>query len=77
MRESVGESSGFHRGKMVPTLLGEVTPSRSVPNLVEARQTARLQGFTGDVCSTCQGVHMQMAGHCMVCADCGTTTGCS
>ena len=41
------------------------------------RELARLSGFTGDVCSNCGGAHMQIAGHCAVCADCGTTTGCS
>lgn len=38
---------------------------------------ARQQGFTGNICSSCGSVHMQIAGHCEVCSDCGTTTGCS
>ena len=42
-----------------------------------SREVAQGQGFTGDQCSNCQSMRMQIAGHCMVCADCGTTTGCS
>jgi len=29
------------------------------------------------VCDQCGGAHMARAGHCLVCTDCGTTTGCS
>lgn len=42
-----------------------------------ATEVARQQGYTGDQCSHCNSMRMQMAGHCMVCADCGETTGCS
>jgi len=34
-------------------------------------------GYTGDQCSNCQSMRMKVSGHCMVCEDCGTTTGCS
>ena len=34
-------------------------------------------GYTGDECSNCHGMRMKVSGHCMVCEDCGTTTGCS
>lgn len=46
------------------------------PNL-DTRIAARSMGYTGDVCSNCGSMQMQMAGHCQVCASCGTTTGCS
>ena len=32
---------------------------------------------TGDVCSECGGSQMQRNGTCLVCRDCGSTTGCS
>lgn len=38
---------------------------------------ARQMGFTGDACNVCGSMRMQIAGHCTVCSDCGTTTGCS
>lgn len=37
----------------------------------------RSQGYSGDVCRDCQGSRMKWAGHCLVCEDCGSTTGCS
>lgn len=58
----------------------EVPAPRVPPAIVDTLtsvELARQQGFTGDICSNCGGGHMQIAGHCMVCADCGTTTGCS
>ncbi len=53
-----------------------ILPPKVSDTLTE-REIARSQGFTGDTCSNCGGAHMQVAGHCYVCADCGTTTGCS
>jgi hypothetical protein len=41
------------------------------------REEARGKGFTGNTCSHCGSSEMQVAGHCEVCASCGTTTGCS
>lgn len=44
---------------------------------ITSRTLARQQGYTGDQCSNCFSMKMKMAGHCMVCENCGTTTGCS
>jgi hypothetical protein len=52
----------------VPVIVLEAVPSR---------ETAKAQGFTGDQCTNCNSMRMQISGHCAVCADCGTTTGCS
>lgn len=41
------------------------------------RDQARGQGYTGNSCTHCGSLKMQIAGHCEVCAECGTTTGCS
>jgi len=38
---------------------------------------AKLQGFTGDSCTTCQSFNVKRNGSCSVCIDCGTTSGCS
>jgi ribonucleoside-diphosphate reductase alpha chain len=38
---------------------------------------ARQSGYTGDQCTNCFSMRMRVAGHCMVCEECGTTTGCS
>lgn len=47
------------------------------PSAAMSRTAATQQGYTGDQCSNCFSMRMQVAGHCTVCADCGTTTGCS
>jgi len=44
----------------------------------EGKKTiARSQGFTGDTCISCQNMTMRCNGTCLVCATCGSTTGCS
>lgn len=49
----------------------EVEPAEPIP------APARAAGYTGDQCDTCGGAHMRRNGSCLVCDDCGTTTGCS
>jgi hypothetical protein len=41
------------------------------------RKTARQSGYTGDECTNCHGVRVKNNGTCVVCEDCGQTTGCS
>jgi ribonucleoside-diphosphate reductase alpha chain len=61
-----------------PTALNtaELTPIPSA-SLDQLRSEARMKGYTGDQCSNCNSMRMKVSGHCMVCEDCGTTTGCS
>lgn len=40
-------------------------------------QIARLQGFEGDPCPTCQAMTMVRNGTCLKCNSCGATSGCS
>ncbi len=40
-------------------------------------QQAKLQGFTGSLCSGCGSFKMKRNGSCEVCLDCGATSGCS
>lgn len=40
-------------------------------------QTAREQGYEGVACDNCGEWKMKRSGPCLVCAACGTTTGCS
>jgi ribonucleoside-diphosphate reductase alpha chain len=59
---------------------GELDPVPSPPpgqTAVQLRAQALMQGYTGDQCSNCNSMRMKVSGHCMVCEDCGTTTGCS
>ena len=41
------------------------------------RDAAIKQGFTGDQCPACGSIKMKRNGSCMLCIDCGETTGCS
>ncbi|MAT58960.1 MAG: ribonucleoside-diphosphate reductase, adenosylcobalamin-dependent [Ignavibacteriae bacterium] len=40
-------------------------------------QTAKAQGYTGDICPECQSMTMVRNGTCLKCNTCGATTGCS
>ncbi len=44
---------------------------------INSRQMARDSGYTGSQCVNCNSMRMKVSGHCEVCDDCGTTTGCS
>ena len=67
--EPAGPTIGFH-ANLAPTPIVDPSPALT-------RGAAQQQGYTGDQCSNCFSMRMQVAGHCTVCADCGTTTGCS
>ena len=59
---------------------GELNPIPSPPpgqDVRALRAEAQMKGYTGDQCSNCNSMRMKVSGHCMVCEDCGTTTGCS
>lgn len=58
----------------VPVPAADPTGMAPTPSPAEF---ARSQGYTGDQCTHCNSMRMKTAGHCMVCEDCGTTTGCS
>lgn len=53
----------------------QALPERRTVTL--APSAARAQGYTGDSCANCGSTRMRVAGHCTVCDECGTTTGCS
>lgn len=42
-----------------------------------SRDQAKGSGFTGNQCANCGSMQMKVSGHCEVCSECGTTTGCS
>jgi ribonucleoside-diphosphate reductase alpha chain len=63
---------GLHAAELNP--IPTPPPSQDLGVL---RSQAQMQGYTGDQCSNCNSMRMKVSGHCMVCEDCGTTTGCS
>ncbi len=45
--------------------------------IADARETAIIQGYTGDSCIECGSFQMVRNGSCLKCNSCGSTTGCS
>jgi ribonucleoside-diphosphate reductase alpha chain len=43
----------------------------------DPKNDAKKQGFTGDQCGACGSMKMKRNGSCLLCVDCGETTGCS
>jgi ribonucleoside-diphosphate reductase alpha chain len=43
----------------------------------EAAELSRRAGYTGDGCGSCGSMRVRRNGTCVVCEDCGTTSGCS
>lgn len=74
-------SAGFERrGKSnvaapPPTNSGGPPAITTAATLTQAE--ARSAGYTGSICDICGSTRMRVAGHCMVCEECGSTTGCS
>ncbi len=72
----IDEGSGQQVG--AASLLSEEDAGHpEVENPQDARENAKLQGFTGSICSGCGSVKMKQNGSCELCLDCGATSGCS
>ena len=50
------------------------TMERSTTTLI---QEARMKGYEGEACQTCQQFTMVRNGSCLKCSSCGATSGCS
>lgn len=66
-------SAGFERKGLKKPANGVGPSTPSTFTQAEAKQS----GYTGSLCDVCGSARMRIAGHCMVCEECGTTTGCS
>jgi hypothetical protein len=51
--------------------------NEQVPNTLDKFTEAKARGYTGDACPDCGGFTMLHNGTCLVCDNCGRTTGCS
>lgn len=47
------------------------------PYVLRDNKQAKSEGYTGDACDTCGGLKMKRNGACLLCEDCGTSSGCS
>lgn len=66
--------------RQTPQKTEELIPKEKQMRITE-RDTkiyeAKSKGYTGEQCSTCGSMKLKRNGSCMVCEDCGSTTGCS
>jgi ribonucleoside-diphosphate reductase alpha chain len=53
-----------------------VMKSAPAEPVLDATETAKLQGYTGSSCSGCGSTKMKRNGSCELCMDCGATSGC-
>jgi len=51
--------------------------SQGAMTRAEAAEMSRRAGYTGDGCTSCSSMRVRRKGTCVVCEDCGTTSGCS
>jgi ribonucleoside-diphosphate reductase alpha chain len=61
------------------TPVGAGAPARpqGAMTRAEAADLSRRAGYTGDGCGSCGSMRVRRNGTCVVCEDCGTTSGCS
>jgi ribonucleoside-diphosphate reductase alpha chain len=69
-----GQSAGTERAMSVTTV-AEAEEDKDVA--LTKTDLAKLQGYTGSMCSSCSSMKMKRNGSCEVCLDCGLTSGCS
>ncbi|MBW8888574.1 MAG: adenosylcobalamin-dependent ribonucleoside-diphosphate reductase [Fibrobacteres bacterium] len=70
------EAAGKASPEAVPVPAGSAAPE-SAEGTARARDQARRAGYTGESCASCGSVRVRRNGTCIVCEDCGTTSGCS
>ena len=66
-------------------MLVTATAAEFIPSTASAQKTepsipkdqARRAGYTGESCGSCGSIRVRRNGTCIVCEDCGTTSGCS
>ncbi len=72
-----GEASGAG-DENVPAVSPLARPGQTFAGThSEAAHLSRRAGYTGDGCSSCGSMRVRRNGTCVVCEDCGTTSGCS
>jgi ribonucleoside-diphosphate reductase alpha chain len=69
--------SGFERKGKPNVPLAEVKQRHSAHEGTFTQAEAKAAGYTGNICDVCGSTRMRVAGHCLVCEECGTSTGCS
>lgn len=77
---SVGYSNGIKKAPSpisYSQVLSKGEAKFSNVAVIDSRETAIIQGYTGDSCVECGSFQMVRNGACLKCLSCGATTGCS
>lgn len=74
--EGKAQNDVLHQAVEELTGTPAITRPATVDMLTQG-EIARTQGFTGDCCAGCGGFSMRRNGTCLLCVECGATTGCS
>ena len=79
---SKGEGSSSVSTKPAPLSYSQVLSKKErlsgpATAVADNRETAIIQGYTGDSCIECGSFQMVRNGSCLKCNSCGATTGCS
>jgi len=74
-----GTSAATDMGSAVKEHLHEaVVEDEAGADTLEGKiENAKLQGYTGSICTECGSTKMKRNGSCELCLDCGGTSGCS
>jgi ribonucleoside-diphosphate reductase alpha chain len=74
----VNLSNGIKPFQPVAISMSEVISGNKLGQVViDSRESAIIQGYTGDSCVECGSFQMVRNGSCLKCLSCGATTGCS
>ena len=74
----VNLSNGIKPFQSVAISMSEVISGNKLGQVViDSRESAIIQGYTGDSCVECGSFQMVRNGSCLKCLSCGATTGCS
>jgi ribonucleoside-diphosphate reductase alpha chain len=73
--EESHEPAGFRANRVEPAMEKVTTVAGN--EVSEQIRIARIKGYEGDPCGTCQQFTMVRNGTCLKCDNCGATSGCS
>ena len=76
--------NGCAGGRDEPKGMVSLASAREVPALAHAAEIKAISlgngkraGYAGESCTSCGSIRVRRNGTCVVCEDCGTTSGCS
>lgn len=58
-------------------LIADTLLDPPLPDVAAPKIDPKSFGYTGNSCADCGSTKMKLAGHCEVCEECGSSTGCS